>query len=248
MRTAAIGAAVFIVGACNVVLADDQLRPFAPRLEIPGWKGRENAQLCQALLADLRKWQNVSEIKPVVTAAHLKSAELRDAFGNCDPERLLTSYKIDPQVWREENLDALSPEERQGYGEVFVMSGELRLYRANIDNDPSGSQELIVHGAVATASGELVKSASEFRVLDIHRCATINTAQVSDSSRNSRFFASLLRHGARTYVFDARVYPNELDSGRTQRIEVRLQQWAYADETKEHFFSNTCSYEAEVQQ
>jgi len=245
--TASKALAVVIVAACNVAFSDDQLRPFASRLEIPDWAKTKNVRLCKALLADLRKWQNVSEIAPVAIADAIKSPGVIDAFGKCNAEKLLTSYQIEPRVWRENNLDALSPEERQQYGTAFSMTGELRLYRANIDNDPTGSQELIVYGTELISRGELVKFASEFHVLDIHSCTITNTAQTFDSPRNTRFFVGLLRHGARTYIFDGNVYPNEFDLGRTQKVAVRLQQWTYAKKTNLQFFSNACNYEGEVE-
>jgi hypothetical protein len=246
MRTVvarALGLAILSAG--SVVFASDNLRAFAPRLTIPEWANSTNPQLCKALLSDLRRWRNVSEIKPIAAASSIDSGEITANFGKCDSRELLTSYQIEPRVWRENNLDALSEEERKPYGSAFVMTGELKIYRANIDNDPTGSKELVVYGSeLATGTGEPVKYASRFHVLDIEACKITNSAQAFGSPRNTEFVVGLLRHGARNYIFSVDVYPNEFDFGRTQKASVTLQRWTYYKKTNIYAFSTACNYEA----
>jgi hypothetical protein len=245
MRILAGQTLAFAISVSNVVFAGDDLRALAPRLAIPEleWVRAMNPKLCKALLLDLKQWRNVVEIKPFIVGASPQSPEIRANLGNCDSDKLLSFVQIEDRVWRGNNLDAFTPEEREHYGTRYQLTGEVRLFRANIDNDPTGSEELVLYASQIARGGEIVKYASQFHVIDIKTCRVTNSAQGSDSPRNTDFFVGLLRHGARTYIFNASVYPNEFDFGRTQQASVTLQRWMYNKTTDVRFFGPACYYQ-----
>lgn len=218
--------------------AAKRLRELAPRLTIPEYS-RTRPDLCPRLLSDLKAWRDVQVVQPFTAAGsldQLHAGELRA----CKLDELVTSYSIEPRVWRENNLDALPPQEKDEYGTPFMMTKDFRLYRADIDLDAQ-SKELVLYGAgvVVRDTDDRSSDLTYFHVIDAEKCEVRNSAQVVDTERHLKSTVGLLRHAAKTYAFEIRHFPQEAN------LWLRLQQWEHSDVTKRDFFSDVCTYVAD---
>jgi uncharacterized protein len=222
---------------------EKELKDLRLKLEIPEYSKDKNPAFCTQLLDSLKRWKNITILTPIVTADSIDNPMLHKYFGKCDPHKFIKSVAIEPRVWNENNLDSLSEDERENYGIPFIMTRGFRLYRTNIDNDPSNHDELILYGAGVrhewADDSDISVNLTNFNVIDTQRCQISNSAQVEDIvNEENRSFVGLMKFENKNYVFDAKYYYMESLWG------VSIQQWTYSPKTKITYFTHVCNYRA----
>jgi uncharacterized protein len=222
---------------------EKELKELRLKLEIPDYSKDKNPAFCKRLLTDLRSWTSVTILPPIVTADRISDPRLHRYLGGCDSRKFIRSVQIDPRVWDQNNLDSVSEEELEDFGSVSIATKAFRLYRTNIDNDPSGKEELILYGAGRRAEwaddSDLGINLTYFNVIDTGRCSILNSAQAQDIINEENLsFVGLMRYQNNTYVFDAEYYFMESLWG------VGIQKWTYSPRSKRTFFSHVCNYVA----
>jgi hypothetical protein len=170
------------------------------------------------LLDHLKRWQDVAVVAPVVTADSIDAPSLRDRLGSCDPGKLAEHYVIDPGVWSASNLDAMSEEERKGYGIGYAMRSGFRLYEMNIDPAPGSGPELVLYGAsVRQIDGDPLQTGfgSSFNVIDTKQCRITDRHSASDVIDSLDTFVGMLEFAGERYLFDASHHSFEMLWGIT---------------------------------
>ena len=198
------------IAELTVTEREKDLKELRSILEIPEHSKDENPTFCTRLLVSLKLWKDVTILTPIVTTDSIDDPMLRKYLGKCDSRKFIRHVSIEPRVWNENNLDSSSEDEREDYGIHFIMRKGFRLYQANIDNDPTGREELILYGAGTVQEGTDVSysgiNLTDFNVIDTERCRISASAQVQDIINITTSFVGLLRFENRSYVFDARYY------------------------------------------
>lgn len=228
------------IAELTVAEREKDLKELRSRLEIPKHSKDENPTFCTRLLDSLKLWKDVTILAPIVTADTIDDPMLREYLGKCDPRKFIRHASIEPRVWNEYNLDALSEEQREDFGIHFIMTKGFRLYQTNIDNDPTDHEELILYGAGTIQEGTDVSyseiNLTDFNVIDTERCRISASAQVQDIVNITTSFVGIMKFENRSYVFDAKYYPMESLWG------IRIQQWTYSPQSKLTFFEGVCNY------
>lgn len=214
--------------------------PKNPGYNDPSFNSKDmNPAFCGRFLESLKLWKGVAILKPVVKADSINDPALRKYFGNCKPLKFAKNVQIDLNVWNEKNLASLPEDEREGWGVASVMTKGFRLYKTNIDNDPSNQDELILYGAGTKREGtddsETI-SLAYFNVIDTRNCRITNSAQVQDVvNKKNESFAGIMKYDNKNYVFDAEYKHREL------LWAVNIMQWEFSSRSV-YVFRNVCKY------
>lgn len=232
--------AAYLKRISDLSIWDKELKEISARIEIPHYSKDRNTAFCSNLRDSLKSWNGVTVLVPFAVSDSVE--DLQKHFDKCNPRKFTKSVSIEPRIWNANNLDSMTPEEREEYGISFVMRKGFRLYRTNIDNDSLNNNELILYGAGAAQDGADVSNTGVdltwFNVIDTQNCRITASAQVEDVVNRPNTFVGLMRFENRSYVFNARYYPRESLYG------VSIQQWQHNPKTKLSFFSDVCSYVA----
>lgn len=227
----------------ELTIQKKELKDLGSKLEISKHSKDKNPVFCARLLDSLKDWKNVATLTPIVTTDSIDDSMLRKHFEKCNSRKFIRSVQIEPRIWNLNNLDSVSEEERENFGRVSIATKAFRLYRANIENDPSNREELILYGAgrrpESADDSDMSINLTYFNVIDTERCRISSSAQVEDIVNEENLsFVGLMRYENSTYVFDAKYYFMESVWG------VGIQKWTYSPKSKRTFFSHICNYVA----
>lgn len=221
-------------GSVAVVLRDvqEEIAQILSRLK---FQLANQSKFCTQFLNDFKTQTTIRYVKPIVATNDYNDPALDMYKKKCPKLDLRKRVLLAPRI--ADAVEKLPAEEAEKYGDVYMGTANFKLYKVDINNNPSDGDEFIFYhekflhvssgGQEALAgAGEDYDNRGEYLVVDFDDCSVRYGVPVDDSRETAtvRDYTGIITYRNANYIFD--LFPSR--GPETYSIEL----WKYSTPQK----------------
>ena len=182
--------------------------------EVPSYWPGGPTNFCAEFLRDFRTQRNIKHLTPIFEAATYEALPLQSLPGGCQPEVLFHTYSCMPNV--ADSITSVPVGERKSFLETacrrFRGTQNLRVYRADMDGDPSNGDEFVsafqkIVGPVNKPDRPQGSDMGSYKLISHSGCEVLSETPVHDpydyfTRAEAKNYNGLIEYKKQFYVFD----------------------------------------------
>ncbi|SPP63010.1 hypothetical protein [Nitrospira lenta] len=177
----------------------------------------DQSKFCRQFLADFRTQNKINYVKPIVVANDYSDAAFDTYKQKCPKLEFRKRVLLHPKI--ADDVKSLPAEEMEKYGDVYVGTTNFKLYKVDINNNPSDGDEFIFYHEkflhVSSGGQEALQEPGKddydnrgaYLVINFHDCRVSDGLEVDGLRQFSTVpdYSDIINYKGRNYIFD--LYP-----------------------------------------
>lgn len=218
------------------------------------WPGG-STNFCEQFLRDFRAQRRVRYATPLIEAEAYEALASESLPSGCRPEDLFDTYSCDPKL--ADSIADLPANERKSFRQracrQFRGTQKLRVYQANMDDNPSNGDELIssfqrIKGPVNHPDRPQVLGNGGYKLLGHSGCEVLSEMEAHDpydyfTKTEAQNYSGLIEYKKRFYVFDLYALGAKPTGAGAAPYSLTLSQYVYVKSEGRRRFGPMCVFQ-----
>ena len=177
----------------------------------------DQSKFCRQFLKDFQSQRTIKYVKPIIATNDYNDAVLDVYKQKCPKLEFRKRVLLHPKI--ADDVKSLPTEEMEKYGDVYVGTTNFKLYKIDINNNPSDGDELIFYHEkflrVSSGGQEVLQAPSKddyddrgaYLVINFHDCTVSDGLEIDGLRQFSTVpgYSDIITYKGSNYIFD--LYP-----------------------------------------